>query len=41
LGEQIAGYEKVTADDVRRVAAAYLKPANRTVASLIPVLEGK
>lgn len=32
--------EKVTAADIQRVAAAYLKETNRTVATLIPALPG-
>jgi predicted Zn-dependent peptidase len=36
LNRMEAEYEKVTAADVQRVAAKYLKPANRTVATLVP-----
>jgi zinc protease len=33
-------YEKVTADDVKRVAAKYFGPKNRTIATLIPEKKG-
>jgi zinc protease len=36
-----AAWEAVTADDVRRVAAAHLRPTNRTVVVLEPVHEGR
>ena len=36
LNNITAEYEKVTTEDVQRVAAKYLKGTNRTVATLIP-----
>jgi zinc protease len=36
-----AGWEAVTADDVRRVAGTYLRPAERTVVVLEPVPSGQ
>jgi zinc protease len=41
LNNVAADYEKVTAEDLQRVAAKYLKAANRTVATLIPETPSK
>jgi predicted Zn-dependent peptidase len=39
ITERLKSYEKVTADDVRRVAQKYFTPRNRTVATLVKTPE--
>lgn len=36
VNEDIANYQAVTLDDIRRVAQKYLTPANRTVVTVVP-----
>ena len=36
--ERLQAYEKVSAEDIRRVAQKYFTPRNRTVATLVKVI---